>query len=69
MILRELVFLCFVCAVFLRYDAKCAEVWTSLDGTTSVPDCNCKFKSVDYAVKHFISPILSNLTTKYYEQL
>ena len=33
-------------------------------GHSTVPDCNCKFNSVDYAVKHFISPILSNLTTQ-----
>mmetsp|Transcript_4860 Transcript_4860/g.7951 ORF Transcript_4860/g.7951 Transcript_4860/m.7951 type:complete len:469 (+) Transcript_4860:63-1469(+) len=30
----------------------------------SVPDCNCRVNSVDYAVRHLISPILSNLTSK-----
>jgi hypothetical protein len=48
-----------------RVDSVCA---TPNENETiqgkSVPDCNCKFHSVDYAVKHFISPILRNLTAK-----
>lgn len=31
----------------------------------TVPDCNCRVESVDHAVKYFISPLLSNLVTKY----
>lgn len=51
--------------LFVQHGAECADVCNPSTGESSVPDCNCKFHSVDYAVNNFISPILSNLTTKY----
>lgn len=54
--------------IFIQHSVGLTECETNIDNKvesiSSVPDCNCKIGSVDYAVNKFISPILNNLTTQ-----
>lgn len=60
--LKRLSLLSLLCATLLSSTILSTSEHCSIPQEASIPDCNCRFESVNHAVEHFISPILTNIT-------